>query len=191
MSSIRRMTAEDILSLNLTNLDPLTENYDLNFYLQYLMEWPSLFNIVQDMNGSILGYIMGKTEEQPPELKSSPHYTPWHGHVTALTVAPAWRRLGYASRLTESLERASDSQNAWFVDLYVRASNKIAVDMYQKMGYTVFRRVKNYYCDDPSGMSEEGEDAFDMRKPCSRDKDLIHWRKEGGENFLVSPEDVY
>lgn len=77
---------------------------------------------------------MGKTEEQPPELKSSPHYTPWHGHVTALTVAPAWRRLGYASRLTESLERASDSQNAWFVDLYVRASNKIALEMYQKMG---------------------------------------------------------
>ncbi|KAI5303433.1 hypothetical protein KEM56_007547 [Ascosphaera pollenicola] len=179
MSSIRRMTAEDILSLNLTNLDPLTENYDLNFYLQYLMEWPSLFNVVQDRNGSILGYIMGKTEEQPPELKSSPHYTPWHGHVTALTVAPAWRRLGYASRLTESLERASDSQNAWFVDLYVRASNKIAVDMYQKMGYTVFRRVKNYYCDDPSGMSEEGEDAFDMRKPCLGMPRFLHPKRSG------------
>lgn len=64
-------------------------------------------------------------------------------------------------------------------------------DKHRYYSYTVFRRVKNYYCDDPSGMSEEGEDAFDMRKPCSRDKNLIYWRKEGGENFLVNPEDVY
>ncbi|KAI5308412.1 hypothetical protein KEM55_005785 [Ascosphaera atra] len=51
MSSIRRMTAEDILSLNLTNLDPLTENYDLTFYLTYLMQWPSLFSVVEDRKG--------------------------------------------------------------------------------------------------------------------------------------------
>lgn len=56
--------------------------------------------------------------------------------------------------------------------------------------YSVFRRVVNYYQDDPTGMSDQGEDAFDMRKPCSRDKDLIHVR-EDGENFLVNPEDVY
>lgn len=78
---------------------------------------------------------MGKTEAQPDVMRNSPHYTPWHGHVTALSVAPAWRRLGHATRLTESLERASEGQNAWFVDLYVRAGNKVAVDMYRGMGY--------------------------------------------------------
>lgn len=56
--------------------------------------------------------------------------------------------------------------------------------------YSVFRRVVNYYSDDPTGLSEVGEDAFDMRKPCSRDKNLQHIR-ERGEEFLVSPEDVY
>ena len=55
--------------------------------------------------------------------------------------------------------------------------------------YSVFRRVVNYYSDDPTGLSESGEDAFDMRKPCSRDKDFQHIR-ENGENFRVSPEDV-
>jgi N-terminal acetyltransferase B complex catalytic subunit len=53
----------------------------------------------------------------------------------------------------------------------------------------VFRRVVNYYSDDPTGMSDSGEDAFDMRKPCSRDKKLEHIR-EKGEDFLVNPEDV-
>ncbi|EER29313.1 hypothetical protein D8B26_008035 [Coccidioides posadasii str. Silveira] len=189
MTSIRRMTASDLLSLNLTNLDPLTENYDANFYLTYLMKWPSLFNVVEDRDGKIVGYIMGKLEAQHPSMRHSEHYTPWHGHITVLTVAPAWRRLGYARRLTEALERASDINNAWFVDLYVRAGNKVAVEMYKGMGYSVFRRVVNYYSDDPAGMSG-GEDAFDMRKPLSRDKDLIHQR-ENGEKFLVSPEDVY
>lgn len=55
--------------------------------------------------------------------------------------------------------------------------------------YSVFRRVVNYYSDDPTGLSQTGEDAFDMRKPCSRDKNLEHIRDKG-EEFLVSPEDV-
>ncbi|OJJ47843.1 hypothetical protein ASPZODRAFT_64523 [Penicilliopsis zonata CBS 506.65] len=189
MSYIRRMTPTDLLSLNLTNLDPLTENYDLGFYLNYLMRWPSLFSAVQDRSEGIVGYIMGKLEEQHPSMRSSEHYTPWHGHITVLTVAPASRRLGHARRLTERLERGSDINDAWFVDLYVRAGNKVAVGMYKGMGYSVFRRVVNYYSDDPSGLSETGEDAFDMRKPCSRDKRLQHVR-ENGEDFLVNPEDV-
>ena len=81
---------------------------------------------------------MGKLEEQHPSMKFSEHYTPWHGHITVLTVAPAWRRLGHARRLTERLERGSDVNDAWFVDLYVRAGNKIAVDMYKGMGCVSF-----------------------------------------------------
>jgi N-terminal acetyltransferase B complex catalytic subunit len=58
MSYIRRMTPTDLFSLNLANLDPLTENYDLGFYLNYLMRWPSLFSVVQDRDAGIVGYSM-------------------------------------------------------------------------------------------------------------------------------------
>ena len=131
---------------------------------------------------------MGKLETQPASLRSSPHYTPWHGHITVLTVAPQHRRLGYARILCEALEAACDAQNAWFVDLYVRASNTLAIDMYKKMGYTVYRRVVSYYGD---GSGAEGEDAFDMRKPCSREGAMKWIREKGGEEFRVQPEDVY
>lgn len=77
---------------------------------------------------------MGKLESQHPSMRTSEHYTPWHGHITVLTVAPSYRRLGHARRLTEALERVSDNNDAWFVDLYVRAGNKVAVDMYKGMG---------------------------------------------------------
>ena len=46
------------------------------------------------------------------------------------------------------------SKNSWFCDLFVRVSNKIAYDMYTKFGYTVFRRVLDYYTGD------NDEDAY-------------------------------
>ena len=55
--------------------------------------------------------------------------------------------------------------------------------------YSVFRRVVDYYNDDPTGR-KAGEDAFDMRKPLSRDKSLKHIRKNG-QDFRVEPEDLY
>lgn len=37
------------------------------------------------------------------------------------------------------------SYNGYFVDLFVRQSNKVAIKMYEKFGYTVYRRVIDYY----------------------------------------------
>lgn len=56
MSSITRMSPLDLLSMNRTNLDPLTENYDLGFYLNYLTRWPSLFSVVKDRDAGVVGY---------------------------------------------------------------------------------------------------------------------------------------
>lgn len=52
--------------------------------------------------------------------------------------------------------------NAYFVDLFVRASNILAIKMYEKFGYSTYRRVLGYY----SG--ELPEDALDMRKSLPR-----------------------
>lgn len=41
-------------------------------------------------------------------------------------------------------------------------SNETAINMYKKLGYTVYRRVIDYY-------SEPREDAYDMRKALPRD----------------------
>jgi N-terminal acetyltransferase B complex catalytic subunit len=73
--------------------------------------------------------VMGKSEGQQ-EL--------WHGHVTAVTVAPEFRRLGLARLLMQELEDISrDVYNAYFVDLFVRKSNSLAINMYHKLGYSV------------------------------------------------------
>ena len=56
MASLRNARPTDLLKMSLTNLDPLTENYDLNFYLYYLAKWPSLFIVAENSSGEIIGY---------------------------------------------------------------------------------------------------------------------------------------
>lgn len=222
MASIRPMTAMDLLHFNPTNLDPLTETYNVGFYLEYFSKWPQLCRVIEGHDGKIEGYsehaprlpicrrapasgsthllttqltpsptVLAKLESSPyapprapydPDTNPNPNYLPWHGHITALTVAPSARRLGHATKLTEALEQQCDAHDAWFVDLFVRAENKVALELYRKMGYSVYRRVVGYYNDD--------SDAFDMRKPLSRDVGRKHVR-EGGEDVRVDPSEVW
>lgn len=41
------------------------------------------------------------------------------------------------------------------MDLFVRVSNSLAIGMYEKFGYSVYRRVLGYYASDT-----DAEDAF-------------------------------
>lgn len=56
MTTLRLMRPEDVLRMNLTNLDPLTENYNVDYYMQYISKWPSLQTVAEDQDGNIIGY---------------------------------------------------------------------------------------------------------------------------------------
>lgn len=139
--------------------------------------------------------VLGKVEASPYPAPYEPYdpahplyqkkfsnYLPWHAHITCLTVAPSARRLGHATRLSEALEEVGEKEKAWFVDLFVRVENTAAIELYKKMGYSVYRRIVDYYND--------GSDAFDMRKPLSRDADRKTIRPDG-ENVRVDPSEVW
>lgn len=53
---MRPMRAEDLLHFDLCNLDPLTETYNIGFYLEYLANWPSLCNVIVSETDEIEGY---------------------------------------------------------------------------------------------------------------------------------------
>ncbi|KAL8999722.1 MAG: hypothetical protein Q9169_001539 [Polycauliona sp. 2 TL-2023] len=191
MTSIRQASPSDISRLNLCNLDPLTENYGRKFYFDYLVRWPTMFIVAENLQGQIIAYVMGKVEEDPDYVKllGPDKYLPWHGHVTCLTVAPQYRQMGLAKTLTARLDQACEQENAWFMDLFVRVSNQTAINMYKGMGYSIYRRVLDYYSDNPTG-NGTSEDAFDMRKSLSRDRTKKYIR-QGGENHRINPEDIY
>lgn len=56
MATFRRFRPDDVNKFSKCNLDPLTETYELNFYLQYHAKWPSLFQVCEDIDGNIVGY---------------------------------------------------------------------------------------------------------------------------------------
>lgn len=159
MSSIRDFSFQDLLEFNFVNLDQLTETYSVNFYGEYLTHWPEYQKCVRHPNGLIMGYCLGKVEGEGED---------WHGHVSAVTVAPTFRRLGLGEQLMDELEDTSETiHDAYFVDLFVRDSNRIAQEMYTRLGYVNYRRVLGYYR--PGGAFPNEEDAIDMRKALRRD----------------------
>ncbi|GJD06176.1 N-alpha-acetyltransferase 20 [Galdieria sulphuraria] len=146
MTTIRRLSAEDLLHFNSVNLDQLTETFNLGFYFNYLARWPDYQYVVTDSQSTTVAYIIGKAEGAGDLF---------HGHVSAVTVAPWFRRMGLASLLMEILENVSE---------------KVYQGMYKKLGYIVYRRIIGYYSGE--------EDAFDMRKSLSKDperKAMIPW----------------
>ena len=136
MTTFRAFTCDDMFRFNNVNLDPLTETvsvhyvheshlltissqYNLPFYMQYLGKWPEYFSLAEDTHGRMMGYsklplfflvfflallnqhatVMGKVEGKNES---------WHGHVTAVTVAPEYRRLAVGKKLMTMLEDISE-----------------------------------------------------------------------------------
>ncbi|PWW68598.1 hypothetical protein C7212DRAFT_303468, partial [Tuber magnatum] len=158
------------------------ENYDISLYLRYLTKWRTLMSVTESSQGKIIGYIMGKAEGTAKD---------WHGHVTAVTAAPEYRRLGLAKTMMHELERVTTSMyHSNFVDLSVRVLNEITIGMYEGMGDLACPTVVEYYsASSGSGDGAGGEDAHDMRKPMRRDKHQKSVR-ENGREVRVLPQEV-
>ena len=188
MTSIKPFQATDLFDFTPINLDPLTENFYLYFYHQYLYKWPTLsYKSVNDAQYPT-GYMLAKTEGHGKE---------WHAHISAVTVDANYRRVSLGSYLCEQLKIVVEPArpvHAWFIDLFVKCSNKTAITMYEKLGYSVYRRVVGYYDTGnapPTNVKKTNDDidAFDMRISLKRDVHKETVRKDG-RKVHVLPEDV-
>uniref|UniRef100_A0A8B9BAM8 N-acetyltransferase domain-containing protein n=1 Tax=Anser brachyrhynchus TaxID=132585 RepID=A0A8B9BAM8_9AVES len=80
--------------------------------------------------------IMGKAEDFVAREE-------WHGHVTSLSVACEFQQLLFF--LTVSYLFFSERKGGFFIDLFVRISNQVAVHIYKQVGYSVYWTVLEYY----------------------------------------------
>ncbi|AMD20713.1 HDL031Wp [Eremothecium sinecaudum] len=192
MTTIQPFEATDLLNLNAINLDIFTENFPLESYLEYLILWPTLFFksvelTSHDKNERISGYMMGKTEGRGQD---------WHSHITAVTISPKFRRISLASMLCNALETITDDKQHQvnFIDLFVKCNNALAIKLYEKLGYGIYRRVVGYYNSPEDGYPRslkkinDDKDAFDMRKGMVRDHGRST-RPEGWKQYCF-PHDI-
>ena len=84
MATIRPFDMFDCLKFNNVNLDLLTETFYTSFYAKYLSQWGEYCAVSEDSCSNIQGYLLGKVEGK----KHDDNIKDWHGHVSAVTVAP-------------------------------------------------------------------------------------------------------
>eukprot|EP00768_Dysnectes_brevis_P007091 gnl/Dysnectes_brevis/5860_a8708_642.p1 GENE.gnl/Dysnectes_brevis/5860_a8708_642~~gnl/Dysnectes_brevis/5860_a8708_642.p1 ORF type:complete len:177 (+),score=3.48 gnl/Dysnectes_brevis/5860_a8708_642:49-579(+) len=172
MSYIRPMHVDDLYTFNNVNFDQFTETFQPRFYHNYLIHWPEMCSTLQSSTNDVIGYMIAKSEG---------HNDEHHGHVSAVTVDPLFRRQGAARRLMAWLEGVSEQYRAWFVDLFVKKSNTTALEMYSRLGYSVYREIEDYY---------STENALDLRKVLSRDSDKQSLKIEPSKRVIAREDYV-
>lgn len=183
---IRPATVYDLQAIQNANLNNLPENYLAKYYLYHLLSWPQASFVattyddvldwdeevdqqvdisINDPKGDtayikngekIIGYVLGKMEDDPEAEDKTPH-----GHITSLSVMRTYRRMGVAERLMrQSLFALCESFDAKYVSLHVRKSNRAALHLYRDtLTFAVTSIEKSYY--------QDGEDAYAMKKELS------------------------
>jgi len=93
-------------------------------------------SLVAKMDSSAVGFIIGTVYM---ERKSSA------GHILTIDVSPAYRRKGVAERLLKEIETIFRERGVKASHLEVREDNVAALKLYQKLGYVIVGRLRNYY----------------------------------------------
>lgn len=86
-------------------------SYFMKYYLYHALSWPQLSYVAVDVSRPkktpydyprIVGYVLAKMEEDPPDGVQ-------HGHITSLSVMRTHRRLGIAEKLMKQSRGSSPS----------------------------------------------------------------------------------
>ncbi|KAK6453686.1 N-terminal acetyltransferase complex ARD1 subunit [Scheffersomyces xylosifermentans] len=128
------------------------ENDEENGFLPVVIEDPKGDSAYINRGEKIVGYVLGKMEDDPEADDKTPH-----GHITSLSVMRTYRRMGIAEKLMrQSLYAMCESFDAQYVSLHVRKSNRAALHLYRdSLNFEVTSIEKSYY--------QDGEDAYAMR----------------------------
>ena len=62
--SIRLATPDDLVDVQAANLFCLPENYQMKYYIYHMISWPELLYVAEANNGSIVGYVLAKIDEE-------------------------------------------------------------------------------------------------------------------------------
>jgi len=113
-------------------------------YLKMLLSIAPTYFLVAEEEGRVLGYISGIVRLGKI------------GHIISIAVDPDHRGKGIGERLVKALLEKFKENGMKKVRLEVRISNIAAINLYKKLGFTIEKRLKNYYPD--------GEDCYIMTK---------------------------
>jgi ribosomal-protein-alanine N-acetyltransferase len=142
--SLRQFNTKDLESVIEINRTCLPENYASFFFIDTFQNCPSAFRVAQ-VGNQIVGYIMCRVEHGFSDIKRLKFVR--KGHIISVAVMPEFRRAGIASELVKQALYALQEMKADECYLEVRATNETAIELYDKLRFSLARRVPHYYAD--------------------------------------------
>jgi len=150
---IRPFKSSDIDQVVQINLACLPEHYDQSFFFELYYRFPKTF-LVATVHDEAVGYIMCRMEHGFSEMRRFNLIK--KGHIVSIAVLSEYRRNGLGKALVAKALEGMEEYSVGECYLEVRVSNKPAINLYKKFGFTVVRRIGSYY--------KDGEDAFVMAR---------------------------
>ena len=142
---IRKFTDADLDKIVAINRVCLPENYSPIFFMDLYRSFPDAF-LVGEYNEEIIGYAMSRIEFGLSEAKRF-RFT-HKGHIVSVAVMPEHRCKKIAlAMLEEVLKVMTERYKCNETYLEVRVSNHTAINLYQKMGYSIIKNIPYYYID--------------------------------------------
>ena len=135
---------ERVLEIELASFGK--EAYDRKLFAEYERKCGGLF-LLAEGEGTVDGYSIACMRETRGNLVAS---------LESIAVVPRSRGKGAASSLLKSTIRRLKLQGVCRITLMVRRSNAVAMQFYQRRGFSAVRRAPGYY--------EDGEEGVLMRK---------------------------
>lgn len=142
--SLRQFNINDLESVIEINRTCLPENYASFFFTDTFRSCPTTF-IVAEVGTQIIGYIMCRIEHGFSDIRRLKFVR--KGHIISVAVLPDYRRAGIASQLVKQAVGALREMNADECYLEVRTTNEIGLKLYEKLKFSLARRVTHYYAD--------------------------------------------
>eukprot|EP00375_Theileria_parva_P001586 XP_764259.1 N-terminal acetyltransferase [Theileria parva strain Muguga] len=143
---IRKMTVNDIKTIDNIKSDEFTIIYPDQIYHRFVKNFPNL-SLVLEVDDNMEGFIIGSNT-----TSEGVHY----GHITSIFISKGFRRCGFGAKLMTEFEENSKNLKCKYVNLFVNHRNTTAIEFYKKLDYYVHVTIPNYY--------DDTDDAFEMRK---------------------------
>jgi ribosomal-protein-alanine N-acetyltransferase len=103
--------------------------------------WPGGVRLKASISGRLVGLALAE-----------PAWTDGISMIASVGVDPDFRRQGIGSALLSECEERLSGK---VIRLTVRADNPPAIRLYERLGYTFFSRMQNYYRDGQAGLVME------------------------------------
>ena len=141
---LRPFEEEDLVEVVEVNRICLPENYPPYFFLDIHTNYPKTF-LVAEVENRLAGYVLCRIELGASELNKSK--VAKKGHVVSIAVLPQYRRRGIGKSLMIASMKAMLGYEASESYLEVRVSNQPAINLYEKLGFVIARKIPEYYND--------------------------------------------